>query len=335
MGWASAIGNLLNPGDAEAVDRASGAISDTIAPGSEYWQSGDLGLAKPGTQGNALVGQAARIGATNVGANFAPMDQDASALRKIGEQYYDQFLHGGKAEEAAKNRAVSSMADAGGGGIIGVDRLQAGSEQLSQQALSTSLQERGNAGAQANSANLTAGMLAIRKLAIQTAATHANVQKNLGAQQALNNLQNTQGQLNNQLTAGANAAQHEQAIGGIGVESSQQQLGLGLLSAGIQGAATAGSLYTGMSGPADVPNIAVSESQIQNEAANTYAKLGFEPTKLTGAIGATGQEAAQATQDALTSALTGSSKIVYPSLQSDATNLLTNKTAFPVSTSLR
>ena len=339
MTWLSDIGNIVNPGDAAAVGGAASGVSQMTTPGSSYFQSGNLGLSTPGTQGNALVNAAAGLGANNVTANYTPMDNDASGLLSLGSQYYNQFLNGGKAEAAAKGRATSSMADAGGGGIAGIDRLNTASQQLSKQAEQTALTERGNAAVQGNADNLAAGMLAVKKAAFQTAVTHANYQKNLASQQSLFNLQSDQTALNQQLASGALQANNQLAMGQISNTQSQSQLGLAVLNAGAQGAAQAGGTIADMSSGSSAtdPSATVSESEINNAAANTYAQLGIAPpsTNLstTPAL-QTGQEAAQITQDQLNGLLgQTSSKIVYPTLQSDASQYLTSS-AYPANTSV-
>ncbi len=263
------------------------------------------------------------------------MDQDTAALGSLGSTFANQFLHGGKAEAAAKARAVSSMADAGGGGVAGIANLTQGSQQLSKQAEQTALTERANSASQANSDNLMAGMMQIRKAALQAAVTHANLQKNIASQQLLNSLQNTQTGLDQQLQGGANQAQYVQQMGEIQNDVSQNQLGMGLLSAGAQGAATALGLGAQMSTTTVDPMATVSESEIQNAANNTLAQYHVDPSTLpaTPAL-TTGQEAAQVTQDQLNGLLGTSSKIAFPTLQSDASQYLTSAAAYPATSSV-
>lgn len=335
MGALDWLGSWAGSDELKAAQAAGAQIDQTLAPGSDYWKSGDLGLSTPGSQGNAYINQAAQIGANNISANYTPLDQDAAALNAISGQYYSQFLHGGKAEEAARNRATSSLGEASGGGLAGVANLRNVSQQLSGQAGQTALNERGAAAQNATQASFAAGMLALRKAAFQAAVTHANIQKNLGAQNVMNTLQNTQGQLNNQLTAGANNARGNQNAIAQGIKNSQTQFGLQTLSAGLQAGAAGAAIGIDQMGSSPVPGSTVSESEIQNEAANTYAKLGFEPSSLPAASATlTGQEAAQVNQDNLTAALQGSSAIKYPNVPPDASRFLTSPLSYPVNSKL-
>lgn len=335
MGWLSGLGEAFAPGAAANMHAKAGALQDYLAADSPYWKSGDLQLATPGSQGNALVNAAAQVGAQNVSANFTPIDQDAAALAALSDQYYQQFLHGGKAEAAARNRAVSSSADAGGGGLEGVKALQTASQQLSGQAEQTSLQERGNAGAQANENALQAGMLALRKRTLQAAVTHANIQKGIAAQSMLNNLQNQQSQNDLRLQSGAISAQHSLNSGQLNVDAANNQTALGLLGAAGGAAATATALGTQYATKSvDVPQ--VSDAEITNAANAKLQAYGITPPVTQPVPALTGQGAAQATQDALIKALgTGSAKISYPTLQSTATSVLSDPSSYPLTTSMR
>ncbi len=335
MGWLSGLGALFAPGEAQAVEDASSAIGQKIAPGSAYWNAGDLGLSTPGTQGNALLQAAAGVGGQNISANFVPIDQDTAALRDLSNTYAQQFAHGGKAEAAAKNRAMSAVANAGGGGIEGIKALNDASQQISGQAEQTSLQERGASGDAATQTGLAAGMLQLRKVTMQAAITHASIQKNLAAQNAINMLQKQQTNNTLRLREGAQQADHARTMGDIEQQQLQSQIGQGVLSGIASAGAQIGGSIASMSGSSvDVPTL--TNSEIQSAANAKLAQFGIPANSPAASYNITGQEAAQATQNALMQALgTQSSKISYPSLQSTATSVLSDPSSYPLTTSMR
>lgn len=332
MGIASSLAGWVAPKSKAEMEAAKAALDARLAPGSDYWKSGDLGLGTPGSAGYNALASAAQLGANDLTGDFSAMDRDKGALKDLAAQYRKQYEEGGLAERAATARATSSMADAGGGGQEGVINLQNASQALSKQGNAVANQERTQSGAQANQNDLMAGMLDVRKAAFQAALTHANIQKNLASQKGMFDLQSAQTGLNQQLQSGAQNLQSSSNQIAQGVKNVQTNLGFQTLNAGLAAGAAGSALGTEYSKRTPV-DTSVSSSELAGATQAAYDRQGLAPISGSAALYKTAQDELIANQTLLNS-LTRAA-VTFPGMPADSSSYLSNKDSYPIKASLR
>lgn len=258
MGIFDSLGELFDPGDQAAVRADSQGITQTLVPGSAYWQSGNMGA-----PGQAIVRGGQNILAHDVSANFAPMQAFQTGLSGLGQKAGTLYQQGGPEAAAALAQAQADTANAGGG-LGGLKGLASESAKNTAKVGAVNTAERGQFANEATQSTAAAAASKLQQTIIQSALNHANRTKNTQAQAIIAQEAIDQQNLTNALQSGANAATHAQAMGGIQNTQNQQQLGVaaasGILAAaggaaalGVKGTGT-GSTDPQMTGDADSLN---------------------------------------------------------------------------------
>jgi len=238
MAKVSGLGAFFAPGSADAVNRANDAIDNTLAYGSDYFNSGDMGLSTPGTQGNALVNGIAQLGQMQVGVNTGAMDRDSAALRGLADQHYGLAQTGGMAESAARQQALSDIANLGQGGAGAGQAINDGSRELTNQATNVALSERSQNAQGSTKMDSSAAAAELQKVLYEATVSHANHATALASRAYQTALQNMQSGHNLDLNAAATAARNGQAVAS---QQASDTVRRAALSAATSIAATAGT----------------------------------------------------------------------------------------------
>ena len=249
MGLFTSLGSLFDPEDQAAIQARTKGITNTLTPGSAYWQSGDFG-----DDGRNVVNSGMGILSHNVGANFGPMQAFQSGLAGLGRQAGAMYQTGGPEAAAALAAAQANTANSGGG-LGGLKTLASQSASNTAKVGNVATTERGQFANEATQNTAAAAASRLQQTIIQAALNHANRSKNTQATSIIAQEGIDQSNIQNSLQAGANGAQNAVAMGGIQNQQVQQGLGLGaaesILAAG-GGAAALGTTQTAATPSSDV-----------------------------------------------------------------------------------
>ena len=211
MPHVSGLGTIFAPGQAANVNAASDAIDSTISPGSNYFNSGNLGLGTAGTTGNTLLNGVAALGQTQVGFDPTAMNNDQAGLTSLSNLYYGLAQKGGMAEAAARENALAQMANLGTGGAGAGRAINAGSGDITMNAANIAAQERANNAAGSTQNDAAAAAVALQRAVYQAHVSHANHMTAIAASQYQNQLANMQANYNEELNNAAANARNQQA----------------------------------------------------------------------------------------------------------------------------
>lgn len=236
MGLMSGLAGVFDPSGANSVASDANVIGQTLSPGSAYNQSGELGLASPGSLGSTIMGQAAQAGANVLAPHLGAMNNDEAQMGALSALYGGLFRDGGPAETAAVQQASADIA-----GSKAAD-IRATGRQAAANVTNVANDERGQnaAGETKMSANEAATKL--QAYIYQASANHANHVNAIAAQNVRNGLLNSQSDLRQQLRQQGMNAQHTAQATALQNQQNVNQLGQTVLQAGLgvasQGAAT-------------------------------------------------------------------------------------------------
>lgn len=236
MSLFTSLGSLFDSGDQAAIRAQSQGITDTLRPGSAYWQSGDLGPA-----GQAIVQGAQGVLGHDVSADFTPMQAFQAGLAGLGQHAGAMYQSGGPEAAAALAAAQANTANAGGG-LGGLKTLAAQSAANTAKVGNAATTERGQFASEATQNTAAAAASRLQQTIIQAALNHANRSKNTQANALISQEATDQQNLNNSLQSGANSARHAQAMGGVSNQQTQQALGVAAAE-GIGAAGAAATAY--------------------------------------------------------------------------------------------
>lgn len=203
--------DFIQPGTARKVGDTGQAITDTLAADSPYWQTGDLGLNTPGSQGNTMLQQAANVAATPMTVNTAAMDADTVKQQAIGAIYADLFRNGGLAEAAQTQAGNADIANSAQGGAAGMLAQIGNSRRILNQTSNVGTQERAQNGQAANQSDFAVAQQNLQKAMLQMQASHATHTNALNAQAVQNYLSNAQVANDQNLFDAASNARSSQA----------------------------------------------------------------------------------------------------------------------------
>lgn len=244
----SGLGTIFAPGAANAVNSASDAIDSTLTPGSAYFNSGNIGLGSVGTVGNGLLNSAAQLGQMQVGINPTAMDHDVSSLTGLANQQYGLAQAGGPAEAAAREQALSDIANLGSGGAGAGKSITAGSRDLTNQATNVAQSERTQNQDASTKMGSSAAATALQKAVYEAHVSHANHMTALAARGYQNALSQMQAQYDEQLnSAAANARNGQQSAYQSANDTTRKaelSAAMGIASAGTTAGATIDSMMT-------------------------------------------------------------------------------------------
>ena len=199
MSLASALGSIFAPGHEQAANQVSANITNAIAPGSAYWQQGNLGAL-----GTTYENQAAGLMNAPISVDTSGIQTDAQKLGQLQSLYAGLAAGGGPVEQATLHQAQANLANTSQAGLLA-------QESASDNTVgSTATAERGMAGAASNS--LTAEQLQdqLKMALLKATVTHANLQAHIAGQGVQNTLANTAYNLGESLKQGAQGASNAQ-----------------------------------------------------------------------------------------------------------------------------
>ncbi len=235
------LGTLFSPGTAHKMGDDQAAVNATLAGNSPYWQTGSLNLGDPNSQGGQYMQQAANAAATPINVNTTAMSADNAKQQAIGSIYANLFQNGGLAEAAATQQGNAAIANNAQGGAAGIANQIANSQKILGQTSQVGTQERAQNGAAGNASDFQVAQTNLAKATMQMAASHAAHVNALNAHAVQNYLGNTQ--INNQQGLNEAASNARSSMAGINqnVSNSEWGAGMGIGTAALAGAASAGA----------------------------------------------------------------------------------------------
>lgn len=282
------FGNLFDPTDKASAAAANAALSSTLAPGSTYWNQGNIGDKDAG-----ILQGAAALQNSNIAANTANVDQDAAAQAALANLYGNIAANGGQMTEAVKAQAASDLANTASSKLNVADRAQAAN------VLETDSSERNSAaqGANANRAKVLANEL--QKQVWRTAVNHANFEASLAGK----GIQNADYNLTGQLALAKAQGAQDAHFGQVSSDRAASATNFANTMAGLQ--AVGGALGQVASTGADM--YAADKAATQGVDSSTKADMYSATPSQTTYVGSNGKSGGYAL-----SGITPSSKYVNP-----------------------
>ena len=224
-----ALGGLVGA-STEDVDAKRKALEDAIKSGAL------ASAAQYGQAGQALQNQGDALRNRNAALDYSAPEADDRALAAVRQHYYDQYANGGLVGQAAVAAQQQARGLAAQGGIAGIRADTLRSDESQDKVAQAAQSEITQAGDAANQLDSQKAAVALRKAVLQAQVSHANIVKNLNAQQAQFGLTNSQQQLNNDAQSSLNEIQNQGTSTGIDQQTQEARVGQqilgGLLSAG-------------------------------------------------------------------------------------------------------
>lgn len=196
MGLISSLGSIFDPDGQAAANSAANAVGSYLAPGSPYWQAGQL-------TGDAGIQQgAAGLINPSIGVNTGAVDADAAAYGQLGSLYGGIAQNGGALTKAVGAQAASDLAN------NSTAQLKGASEQQSGKILAQDQAERNwaQAGATQSRSQVLANQL--QKQLWNMAVSHANFEAQFAGHAIQNQDRNTAFDLANTMATNAQGARN-------------------------------------------------------------------------------------------------------------------------------
>ena len=249
MSWLSAIGNTIGNffGADDTAVNAAGQNVQNIINSNTVQNASNLGLHTPGTAGNAAVQAAAALSNRDVGVNNAPANATQQQLDAVTQHYLQLYQNGGLQGKAAVEAAQQAAEFHAQGGLAGIHQNILNSAANNAQVGQIAQNEINAAGGNVTNLNVQKASNALRQAAFAAQVSQANYEKNLGVNQALFGLNNTQQNLTNTATSDINNAQNDAAMLALQQQAQQAQIGQAILSGLTSAAGTGIGTIAGMS----------------------------------------------------------------------------------------
>ena len=270
------VGNFLGASTG-GVDDAAQNVQNII--NSQAVQNAvNLGLYTPGTAGSAAVQAVNNLTKQHVTLNNAPANATQNQLDAVTQHYLQLYQNGGLQGKAAVEAAQQAAEFHAQGGLAGIHQNIMNSAANNAQVGQTAQSEISGAGGDVTALNMQKASNSLRQAALAAQVSQANYDKNLGAQQVLFGLNNTQQNLTSTATSDLNNAQNNAAMLALQQQAAQQQIGAQILS-GLTSAATTGiGTIPGMSSQPVAATIPVTDNlAVPGTATGSQGYIGPTP----------------------------------------------------------